>query len=87
MFISAPKDTIDTKQQDIYAWSTELPSQAIDSDMDEQSRKLIEQMLAEEEYYYGTDTISTLNKKNKRKSPQQVDLSYSKKPKKEGWFR
>ncbi|KAI8377269.1 hypothetical protein BD560DRAFT_453555 [Blakeslea trispora] len=52
--------------------------------MDEQSRKLIEQMLAEEEYYYGTDTISTLNKKNKRKSPQQVDLSYSKKPKKEG---
>ncbi|KAI9485156.1 hypothetical protein BDB00DRAFT_851327 [Zychaea mexicana] len=31
-----------------------------DPDMDEESRALIEQMLAEEQYYYGTDTISTL---------------------------
>ncbi|KAI8365060.1 hypothetical protein EDC96DRAFT_553451 [Choanephora cucurbitarum] len=37
--------------------------------MDEQSRKLIEQMLAEEEYYYGAHTMP--NKKHKRKSPQQ----------------
>ncbi|KAL7335488.1 hypothetical protein PS15p_200952 [Mucor circinelloides] len=41
--------------------------------MDEESRKLIEQMLAEEEYFYGRDTISTLKQqsapKKKRKSP------------------
>ncbi|KAI8968245.1 hypothetical protein BDF20DRAFT_895213 [Mycotypha africana] len=32
--------------------------------MDEKSRQLIEQMLAEEEYFYGRDTLSTLKKNN-----------------------
>ncbi|KAI8074298.1 uncharacterized protein B0P05DRAFT_157402 [Gilbertella persicaria] len=62
------------------------PAQTVDTDMDEESRKLIEQMLAEEEYYYGTDTISALNstKKKKRKPSQQAVDSQTKKSKKEG---
>ncbi|KAI9481410.1 MAG: hypothetical protein EXX96DRAFT_595226 [Benjaminiella poitrasii] len=41
----------------------------MDDELDEESRKLIEQMLAEEEYYYGRDTLSSLNATKKRKAP------------------
>jgi protein MYSM1 len=34
----------------------------VNTDMDDESRKLIEQMLAEEEYYYGNDSLSTATK-------------------------
>lgn len=48
--------------------------------MDDESRKLIEQMLAEEQYYYGTDTITSLKKKkpstSKRKSETIKDEDY-----------
>ncbi|KAI7898016.1 uncharacterized protein BX663DRAFT_462573 [Cokeromyces recurvatus] len=54
-------------------------------DMDEESRKLIEQMLAEEEYYYGRNTITTLEsaKKRKRKALNKKTSDQSKKRKKE----
>lgn len=51
--------------------------------MDEESRQLIEQMLAEEEFYYGRDTISTLKKQNKRKPIKDQDYANKKKAKKE----
>ncbi|OAD01377.1 Homeodomain-like DNA binding domain-containing transcription factor [Mucor lusitanicus CBS 277.49] len=59
------------------SWTTPAPAPAPPAsdnlDMDDESRKLIEQMLAEEEYFYGRDTISTLKQqsapKKKRKSP------------------
>ncbi|CEP19442.1 hypothetical protein [Parasitella parasitica] len=71
------------------------PSKDADMDMDNESRKLIEQMLAEEEYFYGRDTISSLKKqqpspaKKKRKSLNIKDTDYDeadvpKKSKKEG---
>lgn len=46
--------------------------------MDDRSRELIEQMLAEEQYYYGNDTLATMSSPSKRKKQP------SKKPKPEG---
>lgn len=49
--------------------------------MDDESRKLIEQMLAEEEYYYGKDSLSkstshTTSTKKKRKGVVKEDSDY-----------
>ncbi|KAI9251008.1 hypothetical protein BDA99DRAFT_522393 [Phascolomyces articulosus] len=58
-----------------------------DPDMDDESRALIEQMLAEEQYYYGTDTIATLpttkTTANKRKAKKPSTTNATKKLKTE----
>ncbi|CAO0789748.1 unnamed protein product [Mucor circinelloides] len=63
----------DIKETEPTEWTAPAASTSSNIDMDEESRKLIEQMLAEEEYFYGRDTISTLKQqsapKKKRKSP------------------
>lgn len=41
------------------------------NDMDDESRKLIEQMLAEEEYYYGRDSLSAAKKESKKESKKK----------------
>ncbi|KAI7880683.1 hypothetical protein K492DRAFT_146901 [Lichtheimia hyalospora FSU 10163] len=62
---------------------TNISSESIDpplhfhNDMDDRSRELIEQMLAEEQYYYGNDTLATMSSPTKRKKQP------SKKPKPE----
>ncbi|KAL7335487.1 hypothetical protein PS15p_200952 [Mucor circinelloides] len=67
---SKPSDIRETESTE---WTAPAASSSSNIDMDEESRKLIEQMLAEEEYFYGRDTISTLKQqsapKKKRKSP------------------
>lgn len=60
-------------------WSIPTSSTNTDLDMDDESRKLIEQMLAEEEFYYGRDTISTLKKQSttkKKRKPPTKDTDY-----------
>lgn len=76
--ISTELPTIPTDQT-----HTTISSEAVDpplhfhNDMDDRSRELIEQMLAEEQYYYGNDTLSTMSSPSKRKKQP------SKKPKTE----
>lgn len=70
----------DTRQAEQDTWAAPAPSASDNLDMDDESRKLIEQMLAEEEYFYGRDTISTLKQqsapKKKRKSPKDKDYDF-----------
>lgn len=48
------------------------------NDMDDESRKLIEQMLAEEEYYYGRDSLSAVKKESKKESKKKrKDADYN----------
>jgi aminopeptidase C len=62
----------------------------VNTDMDDESRQLIEQMLAEEEYYYGHDSLQTTKKRKEvvKDSDYHVDLDHSptngKRSKKEG---
>ncbi|GAN02561.1 histone H2A deubiquitinase MYSM1-like [Mucor ambiguus] len=68
-----PSDIKQAESTEQATWTAPAPSTSDNLDMDDESRKLIEQMLAEEEYFYGRDTISTLKQqsapKKKRKSP------------------
>lgn len=51
--------------------------------MDDESRKLIEQMLAEEEFYYGKETVVKKRKEPRTDSDYHVEAN-NKKAKKEG---
>ncbi|KAI8980989.1 hypothetical protein BDB01DRAFT_794919 [Pilobolus umbonatus] len=48
----------------------------MDKDMDEESRQLIEQMLAEEQYFYDNHSLSTMKKPAKKKARNVVDTEY-----------
>lgn len=61
------------KSQQVQMKDSPMTEQWTDTtnDMDDESRKLIEQMLAEEEYYYGRDSLSAAKKESKKESKKK----------------